>query len=157
MLEINGLSKSYGSHKAVDNLNMNIRNGEIHGFIGHNGAGKTTTLRSIAGIMQFEEGNILIDGHSIKEEPLACKKIMAYIPDNPDLYEFMTGIQYLNFIADIFDVDVSVRDQRIHRYTDLFEITSVLDDTISSYSHGMKQKLAIVSAWIHEPKLILMD
>ena len=157
MLEINGLSKSYCSHKAVDNLNMNIRNGEIHGFIGHNGAGKTTTLRSIAGIMQFEEGNILIDGHSIKEEPLACKKIMAYIPDNPDLYEFMTGIQYLNFIADIFDVDVSVRDQRIHRYTDLFEITSVLDDTISSYSHGMKQKLAIVSAWIHEPKLILMD
>ena len=157
MLEINGLSKSYGSHKAVDNLNMNIRNGEIHGFIGHNGAGKTTTLRSIAGIMQFEEGNILIDGHSIKEEPLACKKIMAYIPDNPDLYEFMTGIQYLIFIADIFDVDVSVRDQRIHRYTDLFEITSVLDDTISSYSHGMKQKLAIVSAWIHEPKLILMD
>lgn len=157
MLEINGLSKSYGSHKAVDNLNMNIRNGEIHGFIGHNGAGKTTTLRSIAGIMQFEEGNILIDGHSIKDEPLTCKKIMAYIPDNPDLYEFMTGIQYLNFIADIFDVDVSVRDQRIHRYTDLFEITSVLDDTISSYSHGMKQKLAIVSAWIHEPKLILMD
>ena len=157
MLEINGLSKSYGSHKAVDNLNMNIRNGEIHGFIGHNGAGKTTTLRSIAGIMQFEEGNILIDGHSIKEEPLAFKKIMDYITDNPDLYEFMTGIQYLNFIADIFDVDVSVRDQRIHRYTDLFEITSVLDDTISSYSHGMKQKLAIVSAWIHEPKLILMD
>lgn len=157
MLEINGLSKSYGSHKAVDNLNMNIRNGEIHGFIGHNGAGKTTTLRSIAGIMQFEEGNILIDGHSIKDEPLTCKKIMAYIPDNPDLYEFMTGIQYLNFIADIFNVDVSVRDQRIHRYTDLFEITSVLDDTISSYSHGMKQKLAIVSAWIHEPKLILMD
>lgn len=157
MLEINGLSKSYGSHKAVDNLNMNIRNGEIHGFIGHNGAGKTTTLRSIAGIMQFEEGNILIDGHSIKDEPLTCKKIMAYIPDNPDLYEFMTGIQYLNFIADIYGVDVSVRDQRIHRYTDLFEITSVLDDTISSYSHGMKQKLAIVSAWIHEPKLILMD
>ena len=157
MLEINGLSKSYGSHKAVDNLSMRIANGEIHGFIGHNGAGKTTTLRSIAGIMQFEEGTITIDGHSIKEEPLACKKIMAYIPDNPDLYEFMTGIQYLNFIADIFDVDVSVRDQRIHRYTDLFEITSVLDDTISSYSHGMKQKLAIVSAWIHEPKLILMD
>ena len=157
MLEINGLSKSYGSHKAVDNLSMRIANGEIHGFIGHNGAGKTTTLRSIAGIMQFEEGTIMIDGHSIKEEPLACKKIMAYIPDNPDLYEFMTGIQYLNFIADIFDVDVSVRDQRIHRYTDLFEITSVLDDTISSYSHGMKQKLAIVSAWIHEPKLILMD
>lgn len=157
MLEINGLSKSYGSHKAVDNLNMNIRNGEIHGFIGHNGAGKTTTLRSIAGIMQFEEGIILIDGHSIKDEPLTCKKIMAYIPDNPDLYEFMTGIQYINFIADIYGVDVSVRDQRIHRYTDLFEITSVLDDTISSYSHGMKQKLAIVSAWIHEPKLILMD
>lgn len=157
MLEINGLSKSYGSHKAVDNLNMNIRNGEIHGFIGHNGAGKTTTLRSIAGIMQFEEGNILIDGHSIKEEPLACKKIMAYIPDNPDLYEFMSGIQYLNFIADIFGVDVSTRDERIHRYTDLFEITNVLDDAISSYSHGMKQKLAIVSAWIHEPKLILMD
>ena len=157
MLEINGLSKSYGSHKAVDNLSMRIANGEIHGFIGHNGAGKTTTLRSIAGIMQFEEGTITIDGHSIKEEPLACKKIMAYIPDNPDLYEFMSGIQYLNFIADIFGVDVSTIDERIHRYTDLFEITNVLDDAISSYSHGMKQKLAIVSAWIHEPKLILMD
>ena len=157
MLEINGLSKSYGSHKAVDNLSMCIANGEIHGFIGHNGAGKTTTLRSIAGIMQFEEGTITIDGHSIKDEPLACKKIMAYIPDNPDLYEFMSGIQYLNFIADIFGVDVSTRDERIHRYTDLFEITNVLDDAISSYSHGMKQKLAIVSAWIHEPKLILMD
>ena len=157
MLEINGLSKTYGSHKAVDNLCMRIANGEIHGFIGHNGAGKTTTLRSIAGIMQFEEGTIMIDGHSIKEEPLACKKIMAYIPDNPDLYEFMSGIQYLNFIADIFGVDVSTRDERIHRYTDLFEITNVLDDAISSYSHGMKQKLAIVSAWIHEPKLILMD
>ena len=157
MLEINGLSKSYGSHKAVDNLSMRIANGEIHGFIVHNGAGKTTTLRSIAGIMQFEEGTITIDGHSIKEEPLACKKIMAYIPDNPDLYEFMSGIQYLNFIADIFGVDVSTRDERIHRYTDLFEITNVLDDAISSYSHGMKQKLAIVSAWIHEPKLILMD
>lgn len=157
MLEINGLSKSYGSHKAVDNLSMRIANGEIHGFIGHNGAGKTTTLCSIAGIMQFEEGTITIDGHSIKEEPLACKKIMAYIPDNPDLYEFMSGIQYLNFIADIFGVDVSTRDERIHRYTDLFEITNVLDDAISSYSHGMKQKLAIVSAWIHEPKLILMD
>ena len=157
MLEINGLSKSYGSHKAVDKLSMRIANGEIHGFIGHNGAGKTTTLRSIAGIMQFEEGTIMIDGHSIKEEPLACKKIMAYIPDNPDLYEFMSGIQYLNFIADIFGVDVSTRDERIHRYTDLFEITNVLDDAISSYSHGMKQKLAIVSAWIHEPKLILMD
>ena len=157
MLEINGLSKSYGSHKAVDNLSMRIANGEINGFIGHNGAGKTTTLRSIAGIMQFEEGTITIDGHSIKEEPLACKKIMAYIPDNPDLYEFMSGIQYLNFIADIFGVDVSTRDERIHRYTDLFEITNVLDDAISSYSHGMKQKLAIVSAWIHEPKLILMD
>lgn len=157
MLEINGLSKSYGSHKAVDNLSMRIANGEIHGFIGHNGAGKTTTLRSIAGIMQFEEGTITIDGHSIKDEPLACKKIMAYIPDNPDLYEFMSSIQYLNFIADIFGVDVSTRDERIHRYTDLFEITNVLDDAISSYSHGMKQKLAIVSAWIHEPKLILMD
>mgnify|MGYP001772027427 FL=1 len=157
MFEINGLSKSYGSHKAVDNLSMRIANGEIHGFIGHNGAGKTTTLRSIVCIMQFEEGTIMIDGHSIKEEPLACKKIMAYIPDNPDLYEFMSGIQYLNFIADIFGVDVSTRDERIHRYTDLFEITNVLDDAISSYSHGMKQKLAIVSAWIHEPKLILMD
>ena len=157
MLEINGLSKSYGSHKAVDNLSMRIANGEIHGFIGHNGAGKTTTLRSIAGIMQFEEGTITIDGHSIKEEPLACKKIMAYIPDNPDLYEFMSGIQYLNFIADIFGVDEKTRDEKIHRYTDLFEITNVLDDAISSYSHGMKQKLAIVSAWIHEPKLILMD
>ena len=157
MLKIEHLSKTYGNKKAVDDLNLHIAPGEIYGFIGHNGAGKTTTLRSIAGIMQFEEGTIMTDGHSIKEEPLACKKIMAYIPDNPDLYEFMTGIQYLNFIADIYGVDVSVRDQRIHRYTDLFEITSVLDDTISSYSHGMKQKLAIVSAWIHEPKLILMD
>ena len=157
MLKIEHLSKTYGNKKAVDDLNLHIAPGEIYGFIGHNGAGKTTTLRSIAGIMQFEEGTITIDGHSIKEEPLACKKIMAYIPDNPDLYEFMSGIQYLNFIADIFGVDVSTRDERIHRYTDLFEITNVLDDAISSYSHGMKQKLAIVSAWIHEPKLILMD
>ena len=157
MLKIENLTKTYGDKKAVDNLSIHIKPGEIYGFIGHNGAGKTTTLRSIAGIMQCEEGTITIDGHSIKEEPLACKKIMAYIPDNPDLYEFMSGIQYLNFIADIFGVDVSTRDERIHRYTDLFEITNVLDDAISSYSHGMKQKLAIVSAWIHEPKLILMD
>ena len=157
MLEINGLSKSYGSHKAVDNLSMRIANGEIHGFIGHNGAGKTTTLRSIAGIMQFEEGTITIDGHSIKEEPLACKKIMAYIPDNPDLYEFMSGIQYLNFIADIFGVDVSTRDERIHRYTDLFEITNVLDDAISSYSHGMKQKVCLMASLIHNPAIWILD
>lgn len=157
MLEIRNLTKSYGDHKAVDSLNMTIENGEIYGFIGHNGAGKTTTLRSVAGILQFDEGEILIDGHSIVKEPMTCKKIMAYIPDNPDLYDFMTGIGYLNFIADIFGVEADVREQRIHKYTDMFEITDVLAEPIASYSHGMKQKLAIVSAWIHSPKLILMD
>lgn len=157
MLQIKDLTKKYGDHIAVDHLNMNVENGQIHGFIGHNGAGKTTTLRSIAGILQFEEGEVLIDGHSIKKDPSACKSILAYIPDNPDLYDFMTGIQYLNFISDIFQVEESVRKQKIQYYTDLFEITSVLNDPIASYSHGMKQKLAIVSAWIHSPKLILLD
>ena len=157
IVEIEGVNKVYGKNRVVRDLNLTVEEGEFLTLLGSSGCGKTTTLRSIAGIMQFEEGTIMIDGHSIKEEPLACKKIMAYIPDNPDLYEFMSGIQYLNFIADIFGVDVSTRDERIHRYTDLFEITNVLDDAISSYSHGMKQKLAIVSAWIHEPKLILMD
>lgn len=157
MLNIQNLTKSYGNHKAVDSLSMHIQPGEIHGFIGHNGAGKTTTLRCIAGILQFDEGEIKINGYSVKKEPLRCKKEIAYIPDNPDLYDFMTGIQYLNFIADIFKVEESVRTERIHKYTDLFEITGVLDDSIASYSHGMKQKLAVTAAWIHEPKLILMD
>lgn len=157
MLKINNLTKTFGDKKAVDNLTLHIQPGEIYGFIGHNGAGKTTTLRSIAGILQFEEGEVLIDGHSIKKDPSACKSILAYIPDNPDLYDFMTGIQYLNFISDIFQVEESVRKQKIQYYADLFEITSVLNDPIASYSHGMKQKLAIVSAWIHSPKLILLD
>ena len=157
MLRIENLTKAYGQYKAVDSLSLHIAPGEIYGFIGHNGAGKTTTLKACCGILRFDDGEIYINGKSIKEEPVACKRDIAYIPDNPDLYEFMSGIQYLNFIADIFGVDVSTRDERIHRYTDLFEITNVLDDAISSYSHGMKQKLAIVSAWIHEPKLILMD
>ncbi|MBQ0135233.1 MAG: ABC transporter ATP-binding protein [Oscillospiraceae bacterium] len=157
MLEIKNLTKIYGEKHAVDNLSLKINPGEIYGFIGHNGAGKTTTLKSIAGILQFEEGDILIDGISIKDKPLDCKKIFAYIPDNPDLYDFMTGIQYLNFIADIFEVSQKDREERIHKYASAFEIESNLAEMLSSYSHGMKQKLAIISALIHEPKLILMD
>ncbi len=157
MLKIEHLTKKYGDTKAVDDLSLHIAPGEIYGFIGHNGAGKTTTLKSVGGILSFDDGEILIDGISVKDEPLKCKKEIAYIPDNPDLYEFMTGIKYLNFIADIFGVDSEKRQQRIKKYADLFEITNDLAQPISTYSHGMKQKLAIVSAWLHDPKFILMD
>ena len=157
MLVINHLTKSYGNVKAVNDLNLHIQAGEIYGFIGHNGAGKTTTLKSVVGILDFEEGEILVDGISVKENPLECKKNIAYIPDNPDLYDFMSGIQYLNFIADIFGVDSNVRQQRIEKLAEVFEIKDNLAQPITSYSHGMKQKLAIISAWIHEPKLIIMD
>ncbi len=157
MLNIEHLTKTYGEKKAVDDLNLHIAPGEIYGFIGHNGAGKTTTLKSVVGIQQFDEGEITIGGISVKENPLACKKQIAYIPDNPDLYEFMSGIQYLNFIADIFGVGVADRKERIHKYAELFELTEDLAQPIAAYSHGMKQKLAIISAWIHEPKLIIMD
>lgn len=157
MLKIQNLTKIYGEKKAVDDLSLHIKPGEIYGFIGHNGAGKTTTLKSVVGILCFEEGEIYIDGQSIKSDPLACKKKIAYIPDNPDLYEFMTGIKYLNFVADIFGVDETVRQERIRKYADLFEITADLAQPIAAYSHGMKQKLAIISAWIHDPQLIIMD
>lgn len=157
MLRIENLTKIYGEKKAVDNLSLHISPGEIYGFIGHNGAGKTTTLKSCCGILQFDSGNIFIDGISVKEEALACKKKIAYIPDNPDLYEFMTGIQYLNFVADIFAITAAQRKERIHRYADSFELTANLAQPISAYSHGMKQKLAIISALIHNPDLILMD
>lgn len=157
MLNIQHLTKAYGDKKAVDDLSLHIAPGEIYGFIGHNGAGKTTTLKSIVGILQFDSGEITIDGISIKADPLACKRKIAYIPDNPDLYEFMTGIQYLNFIADIFGVSANDRQRRIRKYADLFELTDDLAQSIAAYSHGMKQKLAIISAWIHEPRLIIMD
>ncbi|MCQ2471098.1 MAG: ABC transporter ATP-binding protein [Clostridia bacterium] len=157
MLKINNLTKTYGDKKAVDNLTLHIQPGEIYGFIGHNGAGKTTTLKSVAGILQFDEGEIFIDDISIKSNPVECKKIISYIPDNPDLYDFMTGIQYLNFVGDIFGVPADERLQRIDKYAELFEIKNDLAGTLASYSHGMKQKLAVISALIHEPKLVIMD
>ena len=157
MLNIEHLTKTYGEKKAVDDLNLHIRPGEIYGFIGHNGAGKTTTLKSVAGILQFDAGEIYIGGDSVREKPLECKRKIAYIPDNPDLYEYMTGIKYLNFIADIFGVDATLRRERIRRYADAFELTGDLAQPIAAYSHGMKQKLAIIAAWLHEPQLILMD
>lgn len=157
MLTIKNLTKSYGDKKAVDCLSLNIRPGEIYGFIGHNGAGKTTTLKACCGILNFDSGEILVDGVSIKENPISCKQKIAYIPDNPDLYEFMTGIQFLNFTADIFGVDADERKKRIDKYADAFGITNDLGSPISAYSHGMKQKLAVISALIHEPKLIIMD
>lgn len=157
MLQINHLTKTYGEKKAVTDLNLHIMPGEIYGFIGHNGAGKTTTLKAAAGILQFDSGEIYINGISIKENPIECKKNMAYIPDNPDLYEFMTGMQYLNFIADVFGIPANIRNERIHKYADMFELASDLSQSVSGYSHGMKQKLAVISALIHEPKLILMD
>ena len=157
MLKIEHLIKIYGDKKAVYDLSLHIKPGEIYGFIGHNGAGKTTTLKSIVGILQFDSGEIYIDGRSIKESPIECKKNFAYIPDNPDLYDFMTGIKYLNFIADIFGVEESVRQERIRKYAEMFEITDDLAQPIASFSHGMKQKLAIIAAWIHNPKLIIMD
>ena len=157
MLNIQHLVKNYGEKKAVDDLCLHIAPGEIYGFIGHNGAGKTTTLKSVAGILQFDAGEITIDGTSIKANPLECKRKFAYIPDNPDLYDYMTGIKYLNFIADIFGVGAAERQERIKKYADAFELTADLAQPIAAYSHGMKQKLAIISAWLHEPKLILMD
>ncbi len=157
MLSIEHLTKTFGEKVAVDDLSLRISPGEICAFIGHNGAGKTTTLRSIAGIQDFDKGEIRILNRSIREDPIACKREMAYIPDNPDLYDFMTGIKYLNFIADIFGVDAKLRQQRIHDYAERFELTADLGEVISTYSHGMKQKLAIISAWLHAPKLILMD
>ena len=157
MLNIEHLTKTYGEKKAVDDLNLHIRPGEIYGFIGHNGAGKTTTLKSVAGILQFDAGEIYIGGDSVREKPLECKRKIAYIPDNPDMYEYMTGIKYLNFIADIFGVDAALRRERIRRYADAFELTGDLAQPIAAYSHGMKQKLAIIAAWLHQPKLIIMD
>ena len=157
MLTIDHLTKRYGGKTAVDDLSLHILPGEIYGFIGHNGAGKTTTLKSVAGILRFDEGEIRIAGISVKEDPTACKRMLAYIPDNPDLYGYMTGIGYLNFVADIFGVSAGERQERTRRYADAFELTSALAQPIGSYSHGMKQKLAVISAWIHEPKLILMD
>ncbi len=157
MLKIENLTKKYGEKKAVDNLSLHILPGEIYGFIGHNGAGKTTTIKSVVGILKFDEGKIFIDGYSVLENTIACKKKIAYIPDNPDLYDYMTGMKYLNFIADIFEVPLETREEQIKKYAGLFELTNNLNQTISSYSHGMKQKLLIISAWIHNPKLIIMD
>ena len=158
MLSIRNFSKSYkGGKKAVDSLNLDINSGDIFGFIGHNGAGKTTTIRAIVGVLDFEEGDILIDGVSIKKDPVSCKRITAYIPDNPDLYDHLTGIGYLNFIADIYEVDKDEREKSIVKYAEALELTANLGDSISSYSHGMKQKLAIISALIHKPKLLVLD
>ncbi len=157
MLRIDNLTKTYGEKKAVDNLSLHIKPGEIYGFIGHNGAGKTTTLKSVVGILQFDSGEILIDGKSVKADPVGCKKLISYIPDNPDLYEYMSGIKFLNFVADIFGVSAADREERIRKYADAFGITDDLAQPISAYSHGMKQKLAVISALIHNPKLIIMD
>ena len=157
MLKIDHLTKTYGEKTAVDDLSLHIQPGELYGFIGHNGAGKTTTLKSVVGILQFDSGEITIDGVSVKADPITCKKSIAYIPDNPDLYDFMTGMQYLNFVCDIFGVAADVRQKRIQALAEGFELTADLVQPISSYSHGMKQKLAIISAWVHEPKLVIMD
>ena len=157
MLKIEHLTKTYGEKKAVDDLTLHIAPGEIYGFIGHNGAGKTTTLKSVVGILQFDKGEILIDGKSIRTAPLDCKRDIAYIPDNPDLYDYMSGIKYLNFIADVFGVGAADRKERIRKYSELFELTADLAQPIAAYSHGMKQKLAIIAAWLHSPKLIIMD
>lgn len=157
MLRIEHLTKTYGEKKAVDDLSLHIKAGEIYGFIGHNGAGKTTTIKACCTILQYDSGEIYIDGKSVRENPLECKAEIAYIPDNPDLYDFMTGIQFLNFIADIFGVDSTSRQNRIREYGDMFELTGDLAQPISAYSHGMKQKLAVISALLHEPKLIIMD
>ena len=157
MLKINNLTKTYGDKVAVDNLSLHIAPGEIYGFIGHNGAGKTTTIKSCCGIIGFDSGEIYIDGISVKEKPIECKRKIAYIPDNPDLYDFMNGIKYLNFVADIYGVPKNEREEKIRKYADMFEITDSLAETISSYSHGMKQKLAVISALIHSPKLMILD
>ncbi len=158
MLDIRHYSKSYSEgKKAADDVSLTVMPGDIYGFIGHNGAGKSTTIRAVVGVLDFTEGEIYIDGHSVKSEPMNCKRVTAYIPDNPDLYENLTGIQYLNFVADVFGIDPAQREQRIKKYADLFEITSDLGDLISAYSHGMKQKLAIISALVHKPKLLVLD
>lgn len=157
MLNIEHLTKTYGEKKAVDDLSLHIAPGEIYGFIGHNGAGKTTTIKACCGILQYDSGEVYIDGVSVKENPIAAKAKIAYIPDNPDLYEFMTGIQFLNFIGDVFGVSAEDRQARIRKYADLFELTNDLAQPISAYSHGMKQKLAVISALLHEPKLLIMD
>ncbi len=158
ILEIKNFSKIYSEEKkAVDNLSLSVMPGEIHGFIGHNGAGKTTTIRAIVGVMSFDEGEILIAGHSVKNEPVKCKSLTAYIPDNPDLYDYITGIQYLNYMADMFSVGKKQREERIQKYAELFGITDSLGNLISSYSHGMKQKLALIGAFLHEPKLLILD
>ncbi len=157
MLNISHLTKKYGDKVAVDDLSLTINAGEVYGFIGHNGAGKTTTLKSVVGILNFESGEIFIDGTSIKANPMECKRKIAYIPDNPDLYEYMSGIKYLNFIADVFGVSAEDRAERIRRYADIFELTDDLAQPINEYSHGMKQKLAIISAWLHQPRLVIMD
>ena len=157
MLIIENLTKTYGEKKAVDDLSLHIRPGEIFGFIGHNGAGKSTTLKSAVGILRFDAGRITICGKDLLSEPVACKRDLAYIPDNPDLYDFMSGIKYLNFIADVFGIPAAERQEKIRKYADLFELTGDLGQPISAYSHGMKQKLALISAWIHDPKLIVMD
>ena len=157
MLRIEHLTKIYGEKKAVDDLSLHILPGEIFGFIGNNGAGKSTTIKSTVGILKFDEGTITICGKNIKDDPVTCKKDLAYIPDNPDLYEFMSGIKYLNFIADIFAIPADVRQEKIRKYADLFELTQDLGQPVSAYSHGMKQKLAVISAWLHDQKLIVMD
>ena len=158
MLKINHLSKTYkGGKKAVDDLSMEVEAGDIFGFIGPNGAGKTTTIKAVVGVLDFDKGDIYINGMSIAKDPLECKKITAYIPDNPDLYEYFTGIAYLNFIGDIFSVEQHEREEQIKKYADMLELTENLGDMISSYSHGMKQKLAIISALIHKPKLLVLD
>lgn len=158
MLEIKGYTKTYGEgKKAADNVNITVESGDIYGFIGHNGAGKSTTIRAVVGVLDFTEGDIFIDGHSVKTESYECKKITAYIPDNPDLYENLTGIQYLNFVADVFGIGASERQKSISEYAERLEIKDALGDLISSYSHGMKQKLAIISALIHNPKLLVLD
>ena len=158
VLEIRNYSKSYGEgKKAADNVSLTVESGDIYGFIGHNGAGKSTTIRAVAGVLDFTEGEIFIDGHSVKDDPMECKKVTAYIPDNPDLYENLTGIQYLNFVADVFDIDAEARHEKVMKYADMFGITDSLGDMIGSYSHGMKQKAAIISALIHDPKLLILD
>ena len=158
ILEIKHFSKSYGEgKKAVDDISLEVMGGDIYGFIGHNGAGKSTSIRAVVGVLDFSEGEIFIDGHSVRNEPIECKRITAYIPDNPDLYENLTGIQYLNFIADVFEISAEEREKSIKKYADLFEITDALGDLISSYSHGMKQKAAIISALIHKPRLLVLD
>ena len=157
MLKIEHLTKTYGEKKAVDDLSLHIQAGEIFGFIGHNGAGKSTTLKSAVGILKFDEGTITINGHSLLNDPITCKQELAYIPDNPDLYDYMSGIKYLNFIGDVFAIPAAERQEKIRKYADLFELTADLAQPISAYSHGMKQKLAVISAWMHSPKLIIMD